>query len=77
MAEQALQSLSEAFSTVLFSIASVLLGPTIVLLLLKKFVPIVGNPLWQGYCRLLVWLVVTPVRLIRLLVLEALGRRRR
>jgi hypothetical protein len=71
------QSIIDAFFGLVLSIAWVLLGPTIVLLLLKKFVPIVGDQLWHGYCQLLAWLVVAPIRLVRLLVREALGRRHR
>jgi len=72
-----LQSISDAVGGVVLSVVSVLLGPTIVLLLVKRFMPIVGNPLWRGYCQLLAWLIIGPIRLIRLLGREAMGRRHR
>jgi hypothetical protein len=77
MGEQAVQSLSDGAAGLVFSVFSVLLMPTIVLLVLKRYVPILGNPLWRMYTRLLSWLVVAPVRLVRVLFREAIGRRRR
>jgi len=74
---EALQSIADAAWGLVFSVASVLVGPTIALLLLKRFVPAIGNPLWRAYRQLLVWLLVAPVKLIRLLVREATGRRHR
>jgi hypothetical protein len=70
------QSILDAMSGLVWSAVSMLVVPTILLLLFKKFVPVLGDALWRGYCRLLVWLVVAPVRLIRLLIREATGRRR-
>jgi hypothetical protein len=71
-----LQAITNAASSLVWSVVSVLAVPTILLLLFRKFVPVLGDAVWRGYCRLLVWLVVTPVRLVRLLVREATGRRR-
>jgi hypothetical protein len=71
------QSIADAVGNLVWSVTWMLAGPTIVLLLLKRFVPVVGDPRWRAYCRLLGWLVVAPVRLIRLLVREAIGRRHR
>jgi hypothetical protein len=75
MGEQVLQFITDAISTLALSVASVLAGPTIMLLLLKHFVPTIGNPLWQWYCQALVWCVAAPVRLVRVLIREAMGRR--
>lgn len=71
------QPLVDAINHLIVGVVSLLIGPTIVLLLLKVFLPALGNPLWRGYCQLLTWLVVGPIRLIRLLVREAMGRRHR
>jgi hypothetical protein len=72
-----MQSIANAVSALLVTVFSVLIGPTVVLLLLRRFLPPLGNPLWRGYCRLFAWAVVAPVRLLRLLVREASGRGRR
>jgi hypothetical protein len=62
---------------VVWTVVSVLGPPTVVLLLLRRFVPALGNPLWRVWCRLLTWLIVGPIRLVRLLVREAIGHRGR
>ena len=72
MGEQTVQSLTEAVS----GLAVVLLLPAIALLVLKRTVPVVGDPLWRRYRRLLGWLVVLPVRLVRRLAGGTVGRRR-
>ena len=69
------QSIQDAVTSVVMSVVSVLLGPTVLLLLLKIFVPPLGAPLWQAWCRLLGWLVVAPIRAVRFLLREAFGRR--
>lgn len=72
-----MQTLSDALVNLILSIGSVLLVPTVLLLLLRKMIPGFGDAIWRGYCQLLTWMVVLPVRLIRLLILEASGRRGR
>lgn len=76
-----MQSITDAVNGLVWSIASVLIGPTILLLLLKRFVPVIGDQLWHAYSQLLaklmVGLIVAPIRLIRLLFREAMGRRHR
>lgn len=71
-----MQAVSDTLVGLILSIASVLLVPTFLMLILRKLIPVLGDALWRGYCRLLTWMVVLPVRLIRLLIMEATGRRR-
>jgi len=70
-----LQSIVDGMTGLVCSIASVLLLPTIALLLFRRFVPVLGDTVWRGYCQLLTWCVVAPVRLVRLLCREAVRRR--
>jgi hypothetical protein len=71
-----MQSLSNAAGAFIWAVLSVLIGPTVILLLLRRYLPMVGNPLWRQYCRLLAWAVIAPFRLLRMLTREALSRRR-
>ena len=68
--------ITDLLSTVLWAAVSILGPPTVMLLLLRHFMPMLGNPLWRGWCRLLTWLAAAPIRLIRFLVREVFGRRR-
>lgn len=77
MVEAVSQFMMDVIAALVWSAASVLIAPTVLLLLLKKFAPAAGDPLWRGYCQLLAWLVIAPIRLVRLLVREAFGRRNR
>jgi hypothetical protein len=70
-----MQSVADAAAALAWSIAYVLLIPTAMLLVLRRFMPFLGNPLWQMYQRLLLWCLVTPFRLVRALVREATRRR--
>jgi len=72
-----MQSVLNAVLALVMSAASVLLPPTLLLLLLKAFVPAIGAPLLQAWGQLLAWLVLAPVRLVQFLAREASGRRRR
>ncbi|MBL7262093.1 hypothetical protein [Paractinoplanes lichenicola] len=72
-----MQALGDALTSLILSVVSALLVPTVLLLILRRLMPVLGDPLWRAYCRLLTWLVVQPVRLIRLLIREAIGRRGR
>ena len=69
------QSIADSVTGLLCSVASVLLVPTIVLLLFRRFVPVLGDAVWRGYCQLLIWCVVAPVRLVRFLYRQAVSRR--
>jgi hypothetical protein len=70
-----LHYITDFLSAVLWAAVSVFGPPTVMLLVLRHFMPALGNPLWRGWCRLLTWLVVAPIRLTRLLIREARGRR--
>jgi hypothetical protein len=73
-----MQSITNALSNLAVSIVMMLAGPTVLMLLVRRFVPVVGEELWRAYCRLLFWLLRAPIRLIRVLVNEiATARRRR
>jgi hypothetical protein len=71
-----MQSLSHAAAALFWTVVWALAGPTIVLLVLRRYVPLLGNPLWQAYRRLLGWAAAAPFRLLRALTREALNRRR-
>jgi hypothetical protein len=70
------QSLAHAVDALVWAVLTILISPTILLLLARRYVPMLGNPLWRGYCRLLRWVAVAPFRLLRLVSREALNRRR-
>ncbi len=70
-----IQSIVDSVTGLLCSVASVLVVPTIIVLLLRRFVPVLGDAVWRGYCRLLMWLVMAPVRLAQFLYREAINRR--
>lgn len=70
-----MQSIADYLSSMVCSIVSVFVAPTILLLLLRMFMPSIGEPIWRAYGQLLAWLIVAPIRLVRLLAREAFGRR--
>jgi hypothetical protein len=72
-----LQSLSNGLGNLVVSIVMFLAGPTIIMLLLKRFLPVLGDELWRLYSQALVWLIRAPFRLIRILVDELFKARRR
>ncbi len=71
-----MQSISDALTGLICSIGWLLAIPTVMLLLLRRFAPAFGDPLWQAYLRFLAWLVMAPFRLVGLLLREVTGRRR-
>ena len=71
-----LQAVVDGATRLLCSIASVLFVPTVLMLLVRRFVPVLGEAIWRGYCQVLVWLVVGPVRLVQFLFREAVRHRR-
>ena len=73
--QSVLQSIVDGVTGLVCAVASTLLVPTILLLLMRRFVPVVGESLWRGYCQLLTWLVVAPVRLVRVLYRDLVRRR--
>lgn len=53
-----------------------LVGPTVLMLLIRRFVPYLGERLWRVYCDVLIWLLKAPFRLVRLLIKEVTTRNR-
>lgn len=72
-----MQSISDALAGLLCSVASLFIAPTVLVFMLKVFVPPLGEPLWRGYCQLLAWLIMLPFRLVQRLLRSATGRRTR
>ncbi|MBU2663424.1 hypothetical protein KOI35_07890 [Actinoplanes bogorensis] len=71
-----MRALTDAAAGLVVDVVSTLLVVAILLLLLRRVMPGLGNALWGYYRRLLGWLFALPVRLIRWLIREAAGRRR-
>jgi hypothetical protein len=65
-----LQSFMDGVTGMVCSVASVFVVPTILMLLVKQFVPVLGEHLWRGYCQLLVFMFTAPIKLIKLLINE-------
>jgi hypothetical protein len=72
-----MQSITTAISNLVVSVLLLLAGPTVLMLLVRRFVPYLGEQLWRSYCNVLMWLLRAPFRLIRLLVNEIGAARRR
>jgi len=72
-----MQSITNAVSNFVISVVLLLAGPTVVMLLVRRFVPVLGEDLWRYYCRFLLWIFRAPFRLVRMLVHEIVGARRR
>jgi hypothetical protein len=72
-----MQSITTAISNLVVSVLLLLAGPTALMLLVRRFVPYLGEQLWRSYCNVLMWLLRAPFRLIRLLVNEIGAARRR
>jgi hypothetical protein len=47
---------------------------TVGMLLMRKFVPYLGEQLWRSYCNVLIWCVKAPFRLARVLLNEVRRR---
>ncbi len=72
-----MQSVTAAFSDLVVSVLLLLAGPTVLMLLVRRLVPYLGEQLWRTYCNVLMWLLRAPFRLVGVLVREiAAGRRR-
>jgi hypothetical protein len=65
-----MHDLGTAFNNLVVSVILLLAGPTICMLLIRRFVPYLGDRLWRVYCDVLIWLFRAPFRLVRLLVRE-------
>lgn len=66
-----MSSIADAAAGFLWSVASLLLIPAAVLFVMRRYMPFVGQPLWQLYQRMLVWCVVAPFRVVRALIRAA------
>jgi hypothetical protein len=58
-------------------VLSLLAVSTVLMLLVRRFVPYLGEQLWRTYCDVLMWLLRAPFRLIRLLFREIAAAWRR
>ncbi|MFP5372122.1 MAG: hypothetical protein ACLGI3_15445 [Actinomycetes bacterium] len=72
-----MESLTAALSNLVVSALLLLAGPTVIMLLVRRFVPYLGEQLWRAYCDVLMWLLRAPFRLLRTLVREIAAARRR
>ncbi|HEX8410001.1 MAG TPA: hypothetical protein VF883_14160 [Thermoanaerobaculia bacterium] len=72
-----MESITTTLSNLVVSVLLLLAGPTVFMLLVRRFVPYLGEQLWRSYCDVLMWLVRLPFRLIRVLVNEIAAARRR
>ncbi len=58
-------SLLEPVYSLVVSLVMLLVTLSIIPFMCKLFVPVVGESIWRGYCRLLAWSFRTTVQLIR------------
>jgi hypothetical protein len=71
-----MESITAALSNLVVNVLFLLAGPTVLMLLVRRFVPYLGERLWRVYCDTLMWLLRAPFRLVRLLINEITARRR-
>ncbi|GIF03923.1 hypothetical protein [Actinoplanes siamensis] len=71
-----MDTVAGAAGNLLTSVVLVLLGPTVFMLLVRRFVPYLGEHLWRAYCDVLIWLLRAPFRVVRVLIREVRGARR-
>jgi hypothetical protein len=64
-------SIANAAAALFWNVVYLLIIPTAALFVLRRYMPFVGQPLWQMYQRLLIWCVAAPFRAIRALVQAA------
>ena len=69
-------SITAGLSTLVTDVLILLAAPTVLMLLVRRFVPYAGEQLWRSYCRVLGWLFRAPFRLVRLLIREVTARNR-
>ena len=65
-----MHDLGTAFTNLVVSVILLLAGPTIGMLLIRRFVPYLGERLWRVYCDVLLWLLRAPFRLVAVLIRE-------
>jgi hypothetical protein len=66
-----MNSIADTAAVLFWNVVWLLFIPAAVLFVLRRYLPFVGQPLWQLYQRLLVWCVVAPFRMIRALIRAA------
>lgn len=71
-----MQDITAGFSNLVVSVLLLLAGPTVLMLLVRRFVPYLGEQLWRIYCDVLMWCLRAPFRLARFLVREITARNR-
>jgi hypothetical protein len=71
-----MRGITDATTALVSSAVSVLLVVTITLLVMRRYLPILGQPLWRLYQRALRWCLVTPVRVVRALIRAATAHHR-
>ena len=72
-----MRPIADAASSLAFQVVTLLFAPTLIMLLVRRFVPVVGQDLWRLYWRALRWLLIAPFRLIRLMAGEVVRALRR
>ena len=70
-----MNELSAAVMSLLFSVAGPVLALAVFPFVLKVLFPLVGEPLWRAYWRLVAWLFMGPFRLAAVLIRAAARRR--
>jgi hypothetical protein len=66
-----MNSIADTAAALFWNVVWLLLIPAAVLILLRRYLPSIGQPLWRMYQRLVLWCVVAPFRMIRALVRAA------
>jgi hypothetical protein len=70
-------SIANAVTNLAVGILFLLAGTTVIMLFVRRYVPVVGESLWRYYRRVLLWIFRAPFRLVRRLVHEIARARRR
>lgn len=71
-----MQALGDSIAALVSSVLTLLIVTTLMLMVTRRFMPFIGQPLWQLYQRGLWWCVVAPFRLLRVLIRAATDHRR-
>lgn len=71
-----MRGLGDALAGLLSSVVSTLVVVTVMLLVLRRYLPFLGRPLWRSYQRGLRWCAVAPWRVLRALVRAATAHHR-
>lgn len=71
-----MQDIADALTALVVNLLVLIAGPTVLMLLVRRFVPYLGERLWRCYCDALIWCFRLPFRVVRFLVNELTNRRR-